>query len=77
MRMARVNVYLPDDLAAEARSAGLNLSRVMQEALRREMSRKGLHAWLEAVGRLAPIEISPEAVAAAVEGGREDLGLND
>ena len=34
MRMARVNVYLPDDLAAEVRASGLNVSQVTQEALR-------------------------------------------
>lgn len=34
MRMARVNVYLPDGLAAASRAAGLNVSRITQDALR-------------------------------------------
>lgn len=33
--MARLNVYLPDDLAAQAKAAGLNLSAVTQEAVKR------------------------------------------
>ncbi len=39
MRMARVNVYLPDELAREARAAGLNISRVAQEALEQAPAR--------------------------------------
>ena len=35
MRMARVNVYLPDDLAAKARAADLNVSRLTQAAIQR------------------------------------------
>ena len=32
LRMARVNVYLPDDLADEVRLSGLNVSAVGHEA---------------------------------------------
>lgn len=39
MRMARINVYLPDDLADElAEVDGLNVSAVCQRALREELS---------------------------------------
>lgn len=31
--MARVNIYLPEDLATRVRAAGLNVSRIAQEAL--------------------------------------------
>ena len=31
--MARVNIYLPDDLARRAREADLNVSGIAQEAL--------------------------------------------
>ncbi|MDQ3030221.1 MAG: type II toxin-antitoxin system CcdA family antitoxin [Actinomycetota bacterium] len=31
--MARVNVYLPDPLARAVREAGINVSRIAQEAL--------------------------------------------
>jgi post-segregation antitoxin (ccd killing protein) len=35
----KVNVYLPDELAAEARDAQLSLSAVCQEAIRKELHR--------------------------------------
>ncbi|MDQ6745622.1 MAG: type II toxin-antitoxin system CcdA family antitoxin [Actinomycetota bacterium] len=35
--MARVNVYLPDELVQQARAAGLNLSGLTQQALRRAL----------------------------------------
>ena len=39
MRMARVNVYLPDELASGARDAGLNVSALTQEAVRQALER--------------------------------------
>jgi post-segregation antitoxin (ccd killing protein) len=47
--VTRVNVYLPDELAAEARKAGLNLSAVTQEAVRRTLSERSTDAWLATV----------------------------
>ncbi|MBA2262252.1 MAG: type II toxin-antitoxin system CcdA family antitoxin [Solirubrobacterales bacterium] len=52
--MARVNVYLPDELAAEARKAGLNLSAVTQEAVRRSLAARSTDAWLATL-RAAPL----------------------
>ena len=44
--VARLNVYLPDDLAAAAKQAGLNLSAVTQEAVRRSLAGRSTDAWL-------------------------------
>jgi post-segregation antitoxin (ccd killing protein) len=44
-----LNVYLPDDLAAEAKNAGLNLSAVTQEAVRRTLASRSTDAWLAAL----------------------------
>jgi hypothetical protein len=44
--MARVNVYLPDELVAELRTAGLNLSMVTRVAVHRELARSRTDAWL-------------------------------
>ena len=44
--MPRVNVYLPDDLAALARPLGLNLSHVLQSALRVRIDSVRMEAWL-------------------------------
>jgi len=44
--VARLNVYLPDELAAEAKEAGLNLSAVTQDAVRRSLAARSTDAWL-------------------------------
>lgn len=49
--MARVNIYLPDDLAAEAKKAGLNLSAVTQEAVRRSLASRSTDTWLDTLER--------------------------
>lgn len=45
--MARVNVYLPAELAEEAREAGLNVSSLAQEAIRDALQRQKMRAWLD------------------------------
>ena len=41
-----LNVYLPDELAAAARAAGLNVSAVTQQAVRRTLAARSTDAWL-------------------------------
>jgi post-segregation antitoxin (ccd killing protein) len=48
MRMARVNITVPDDLYAEARRAGLNVSQLAQRALAGELNRLARIAELDA-----------------------------
>jgi post-segregation antitoxin (ccd killing protein) len=45
--MARLNVYLPDELAARAKEAELNLSAVTQDAVRRSLAARSTDAWLD------------------------------
>lgn len=73
MRMARVNVYLPDDLAAEAREAGLNVSSLTQEALRSALAARRSDEWLEQIGATRPLGIDHDAVLAAVAGAKAEL----
>jgi hypothetical protein len=40
MRMARVNITLPDDLLNQARAAGLNVSRLAAGAVAEELDRR-------------------------------------
>ncbi|MGH7691564.1 MAG: type II toxin-antitoxin system CcdA family antitoxin [Candidatus Dormibacteria bacterium] len=47
--MPRVNVYLPDDLASAIRPLHLNLSGVLQAALRRRLEDNRLDDWLGAL----------------------------
>jgi len=75
MCMARVNVYLPDDLADAARHAGLNVSGLTQEAIRAALASARTDEWLEAVAQLSPIEVDPAAVAAAVAEAKDDIEL--
>lgn len=71
--MARVNVYLPDDLAARARAAGLNVSAVARSALEAELARSAGSEWLAAVSRLPPLPVSHEEVLEAVSAARAEL----
>jgi Arc/MetJ family transcription regulator len=62
MRMARVNITVPDDLLAEARAAGLNVSRLTTLALADELDRRAKVAELDAY--LADLEAEYGPVAA-------------
>ena len=74
MRMARVNVYLPDDLAAEARAAGLNVSNLTQEALRSALAASQVDDWLDDIAAMRPLGISHRSVVEAVASAKDDLG---
>jgi post-segregation antitoxin (ccd killing protein) len=63
--MARVNVYLPDELAAAARRAQLNLSAVTQSAVRRALAALSTDGWLRTL----------ELARAPGEGPTHPLGL--
>jgi post-segregation antitoxin (ccd killing protein) len=41
-----VNIYLPDELADQARAAGLNVSSITQEALRERLEPRRTSEWL-------------------------------
>lgn len=51
--VTRLNVYLPDELAAAAKKSGLNLSAVTQEAVRRTLAARSTDSWLAAVAAAA------------------------
>lgn len=73
MRMARVNVYLPDELAEEVKAADLNVSAVAQAALRDALAARQMDAWLEDVRHLPPVHIAHDDVLAAVAGAKDEL----
>ena len=72
--MARVNVYLPDDLAEQARDAGINVSSITQDALRRELSGRNTSAWLAQVRTLRPAGVSHDEAIAALYEVRDEIG---
>ncbi len=45
--MARLNVYVPDDLAERAKARGLNVSALTQAAIRAELDNSATDAWLD------------------------------
>lgn len=69
--MARLNVYLPDELAAAAKEAGLNLSAVTQEAVRRSLGARSTDSWLATLTP-APPKVSHETALDALDGVREE-----
>ena len=73
MRMARVNVYLPDQLADQAKDAGLNVSNLTQEAVRSALSAKSTEKWLDEVTALPPTSVGHEDVLAAVQEAKDEL----
>lgn len=73
MRMARVNVYLPDDLATEAKAAGLNVSSLTQDALRAALAARRVDDWIDDVVSMRPLGISHRATSAAVTAAKDEL----
>jgi post-segregation antitoxin (ccd killing protein) len=74
MRMARVNVYLPDELAREARAAGLNISKVTQEALSDTLAHSKTDRWLDRLDRLPRANVPHASVIDAIDESRAELG---
>lgn len=78
--MARLNVWVPDELAARARERGLNVSALAQAALQRELSRHATDHWLDhlsppARGDGVPTRapVSHSSVLAALEDARGEF----
>lgn len=57
--MARVSITIPDDLLRDARSAGLNVSRVSAAALAEELDRRAKIAELDAYLRELDARLGP------------------
>ncbi len=72
MRMARVNVYLPDDLAARAKEADLNVSSLTQKAIEQALAARSTNAWLQCVRQLPPSGVTHEQVIEALDAAREE-----
>lgn len=73
--MARVNIYLPDELARRAREAELNVSGVAQEALESELRVREVDQWLTKVQSDPPLRgVTHEDVIAALDEVRAEGG---
>lgn len=73
--MARLNVYVPDELAARARDAGLNVSKLTQDALSAALGAAETNAWLDALEARGPLgDVSHDDVMKALDEARDELG---
>jgi len=70
--MARINVYLPDELAAEAKNAGVNLSAVTQDAVRLLLDARSTDAWLATVRSAPPHLGTHDRALEALDGVRDE-----
>jgi post-segregation antitoxin (ccd killing protein) len=77
MRMARVNVYLPDDLADAARKAELNVSGITQAALKEALAERDTNRWLDSITRLQATKATHTQVLDAVHAARDEMGTTD
>jgi len=75
MRMSRVNVYLPDDLAEEAKKAGLNISSLTQQAIRSSLAAQTLKLWQQQISELPSPVVSHAKVTDAVNAAKDELEI--
>lgn len=73
MRMARVNVYLPDDLAAAAKAADLNVSSLTQAALRKALAAADLDRWLADLGTIDPVVVDRAVISTALAAAKDEV----
>ncbi len=73
MRMARVNIYLPDELADKVRDSGLNVSAIAREALQVALAARHTDAWLAATSRLPSTGVTHAQALAALKEARAEL----
>lgn len=71
--VARLNVYVPDELAEEARRAGLGVSAVAQEAIRRALAARSTDTWLARLRPAPPHLATHESALSALDAIRNEL----
>jgi post-segregation antitoxin (ccd killing protein) len=76
--MARLNVYVPDELAKRARAAGLNVSALTQAAITAELDRDATATdhWLATLPAHEG-QVSHEAAMVALDAARAELEGGD
>ncbi len=70
--VTRLNVYLPDELAAKAKEAGLNLSAVTQDAVRRSLAARSTDAWLATLRQTPSHRVTHDDVLEALDAVRDE-----
>lgn len=70
--VTRLNIYLPDDLAAQAKRVDLNLSALTQEAVRRVLMQRSTDSWLSSLPVRSVDAVTHDRVIAALDYAREE-----
>jgi len=70
--MARLNVYVPDELAERAKAAELNVSALAQAAIADELQRRATNSWLQALPKPRR-EVPHSAALAALDEVRSEM----
>lgn len=71
--MARLNVYVPDELADRARARGLNVSALTQAAISAELENSATDAWLDGL-ETRPTAARHDDVLDAIDAARDEFG---
>ena len=72
--MAKVTIYMPDELLAEAKDAELNISGLAQAAVAAALESAKTDAWLEELRRRPRSTVRSEDVDRALRGVRDSWG---
>ncbi len=71
--MARLNVYVPDELARQARARGLNVSALTQAAIAAELDRTSMSVWLSTLPSVSKT-VGKKSTIAALDEARDEFG---
>jgi len=71
--MARLNVYVPDDLAERARSRGLNVSALTQAAISAELESSATDGWLDTLAARSTAARHDDVID-AIDAARDEFG---
>jgi post-segregation antitoxin (ccd killing protein) len=71
MHMTRLNIYVPDDLAERAKKAGLNISGLTQDAIRKALEADSTDGWLASLRPVSP-KTSHGHVLEALDAARDE-----
>jgi post-segregation antitoxin (ccd killing protein) len=72
MHMTRVNVYVPDELAKEAKKAGLNVSAITQKAISAALAEQSTDSWLMTLARRPRRKTTHQDVLKALDASRDE-----
>jgi post-segregation antitoxin (ccd killing protein) len=71
--MVRLSIWVPDELAERARSAGLNVSTLAQAAIAAELESQATTTWLDNLADQRERRVTHAAAGTALDDGRAEL----